>query len=585
MSDILLNRLVDWKTQSPGNFAFWTLGFLFLGAMHYFQLHPAGSSLTLSFNVFAWIFLSFFIGFGLYQLVSESKWVHTDLTLGLLVAVVLLIIPAFYPASIDPLNIGRLYALLAGLLVFIVLQQLDMNDRTKDLLFFILLCAVWIEALLGWSQEYIVQSDNFMGHREGSPPFGVFSQRNVMASFMATGLVLSGYLLSKFQEYSSRSFYQTVCLLTPLVTVPLILMLNSRTGWIGALVGSLLMLFYLHSKVGVRQTVAWAMMIVLGIFVGFLLLNFGDGAGLSAALSRVQSDPIRERMYYQALLLILENPLFGVGFGNFETEFNSFAAALNAAGISGPNGEPNLSHPHNELLFWTIEGGVVSLLGLLLAAFLVLRCVFRLDGSTRFAMLGLLFPIVFHTQTEYPFYHSMVHWVVFIMIIYLIDSLANEKKTRQLKSTLLVGTAGIVIPLFTTLFMITTLQAGAILTKYETDRSTPVETLLDIRNPIVWRDRIQLKIRTDLMYQSLARNDFSQVQPYIDLLSGIVESKPRWQYFQNLILAHDFLGQSELASKRADEANYRFPDQSFYRLPDGSFTLINVDMDMDLEQE
>ena len=326
-------------------------------------------------------------------------------------------------------------------------------------------------------------------------------------------------------------------------------------------------------------------MIALGFFTGFLLLSYGDGAGLSAALSRVQSDPIRERMYYQGLLLVLENPLLGVGLGNFEAEFNSFAAALIEAGISAPNGQPNLDHPHNELLFSAIEGGIVPLLGMLLAAFLVLRCVFRLDGATRFAMLGLLFPIVFHTQTEYPFYHSMVHWVVFVMIIYLIDSLANEKKTRQLKSTLLVGTAGIVIPLFTTLFMVTTLQAGAILTRYERDPSTSVETLLEIRNPIVWRDRIQLKIRTDLMYQGLARNDFSQVQPYIDLLEGIVESKPRWQYFQNLVLAYDFIGESELAAGRAEEAAYRFPGQDFYRLQDGNFALISVDTDMDLEEE
>lgn len=580
-----MDRLETWKTQSPGNFAFWSLGFLFLVAMHYFQLHPAGSALTLSFNSTAWIVLSFTLGFGLYKIVSVSQWIYSDLTLGLLAAVALLLLPAFYPASIDPLNVGRLYGLIAGLLMFIVLQQMDLHDRRRELLLFLVLGAVWIEALLGWSQEYIVGPDNFMGHQEGYPPFGVFSQRNVMASFMATGLVLSGYLLSRFKDFSHRGFYQSVCLLTPLLTVPLILILNSRTGWIGALIGSLLMLLYLLSKIGLRQAVSWALMICLGVFTGFLLLNAGDGTGLSAALSRVQSDPIRERMYYQALLLILEHPLLGVGLGNFESEFNSFAASLNASGIVGPNGEPNLSHPHNELLFWGIEGGVLPLLGMLLAAFLVLRTVFNLDTATRFAMLGLLFPIVFHTQTEYPFYHSMIHWVVFILIIYLIDSLANEKKTRQLKSTLLIGAAAIVIPLFTTLFMVTTLQAGAILTQYERDRSTPVETLLDIRNPIVWRDRIQLKIRTDLMYQGLARNDFSQVQPYIDLLDRIVESKPRWQYFQNLIMAHEFIGQSELAAVRLNEARYRFPGQSFYGLSDGDFTLISVDTDMDSEQE
>lgn len=578
-----MNRLVELKTQSPGKLAYWSLGFLFLGAMHYFQLHPAGDALTLSFNASAWIALSLVIGFGLYIIVTSSKWAYTSLTLGLIAALAFLLIPAFYPTSISPLDLGRFYGLVAGLLFFIVLQQMGQNNQRIETLFFLVLCAVWIEALLGWGQEYFVQPNNFMGHREGYPPFGVFSQRNVMGSFMATGLVLSGFLLPKFQSFSSRSFFQSMCLLTPLLTVPLILMLNSRTGWIGALVGSTFMVCYLYAVAGLRQSLGWLLMIVLGVLVGVLLLNAGDG--LAAALSRVQSDPIRERMYFQALLLILENPLFGVGLGNFEAEFNTFTAALNAAGIAGPNGEPNLSHPHNELLYWGIEGGIVSLLGMLLAAFLVLRCIFRLEFAPRLAMLGLLFPIVFHTQTELPFYHSMVHWVVFIMILYLIDSLANKPKVHRLKSTLLIGVAGIVIPLFTTVFMVTTLQAGAILTRYEMDRNTPVETLLNIRNPIVWRDRIQLKLRTDLMYRGLASGDDSQVQPYIEMLNEIVKTKPRWQYFQNLILAHDFIGQSELAAARAEEAGYRFPDQSFYRLRDGNLALISVDTDMSLEQE
>lgn len=573
------------KTQSPGTYAYWTLGFLFLVVMHYFQLHPAGSDLTLSFNAISWIPLSFIIAFGLYQIASSSVWHYSRLTLGLAVAVALLFVPALFPQSLSVIDIGRFYGLLAGLLLFIVLQQLDLSSRKLDVLLLTLIGAVWIEALLGWSQQYLVGPDNFMGFIEGYPPFGVFSQRNVMASFMATGLVLSGFLLSRFQDFPNRKLYQTVCLLTPLLTIPLILLLNSRTGWIGALLGTLLMLIYLRYAAGIRQTMGWLSMIGLALIVAFILLSVGDGSGLAAAFSRVQSDPIRERMYYQALLLILENPLFGVGLGNFEVEFNTFIAGLNAAGISGPNGQPNLNHPHNELLFWGIEGGIIPLIGMLLAALLVLRSVFRLDVPMRFAMLGLLFPIVFHTQTEYPFYHSVIHWIVFIILIFLVDTFANARETRQLKSTLLVGTAGIVIPLLTSLFMVTTLQAGAILTRYERDPSTSVETLLTIRNPIVWRDRIQLKIRTDLMYEGLIRGDTGEVQPYIDLLNRIVESKPRWEYFQNLIFAHDFIGQTELASMRTEEANYRFPDQTFYRLQDGNFTLISVNTDMQSEVE
>ncbi len=569
-------QLSKLKTQSPGEYAFWTLGFLFLVAVHYFQPHPAGDGLQLSFNAFIWIPLSIAIGLGLLQISYRSQLRYSSLTLGLLTAILVMLLPSLYPNSADVLNLGRFYGLLAGMVFFVALQQLELTEARRCQLFFIVLCGVWIEAFLGWSQEYFFGPENFMGHNPDSQrPFGIFAQPNVMASFMATGLVLSGYLLPLFQKHFERKpAYAVICLLTPLLTFPLIILLSSRTGWLGALIGSALIIPYIYNRGGKRQAAAWIAMGALGIAVGFLLISSAGGA-LALAASKVQVDPIRMRMYPQVLRMIVEYPLTGVGLGNFEASFNSFAASLYAAGISEPNGVPNLHHPHNELMYWASEGGIVSLTGLLLAAYLVLHSILKAEKGHRLLLVGLLFPIVLHTQTEYPFYHSLVHWVIFIMLIYLVDSMSAEEKVKKLKSTLLISTTAIVIPLVTTAFMLTTLHAGSVLFRYERVPDTPATELLTIVNPIVWSNRIRWNVRKSLMFAALARGESDQVQPFIDLVRNEIESRPRWQHYQDLIFAYDFAGQIENANATFVDAQYRFPAQTFFRLEDGSFTLVS----------
>ncbi|RND24832.1 ligase, partial [Vibrio cholerae] len=71
---------------------------------------------------------------------------------------------------------------------------------------------------------------------EANRPYGIFQQPNVMASFLATGLVLSGYLLARQPEkYDSRWSKIGILYATPLLTAPLLVVLASRTGWLASL--------------------------------------------------------------------------------------------------------------------------------------------------------------------------------------------------------------------------------------------------------------------------------------------------------------------------------------------------------------
>lgn len=563
------------RTQSLGDYAFWTLGFLFVLGMHYFQHHPGGDGLQNSFNTFSWIPVSVFIGLVLLHTAQVGVIVYTRLTLQLLLCAGLLLIPALYPHSQDAMIVGRLYGLIAGLLVFVALQQLRMEQRQLGWLLLFVLIAVWIQGLLGWAQHLKFIPEGWFGYTEENPiAFGVFRQPNVMAVFMATGLIFSAFLipLRKFADGKWHNLATLFCVLTPLITVPIIMLLNSRAGWIGAVVGVLLIGPYLYKSAERKQAIVWYALCLLGIGIGVLLLAINDPQ-FSQTLNKAQLDPIRLKMYPAVIQLIQTYLVSGVGYGNFEAGFNEFAAGLYAAGLAEPSGVTNLHHPHNELLFWAAEGGIVALAGLLLAAFFVFRTILRAETGLRLALVALFFPIVLHTQTEYPFYHAVVMWIIFIIIIFVADFHGNAVQEKPLKPTLLVATAGYAIPVTTTAFMLTTLHASAVLDRYQNSPGASPEMLYSIVNPMVWRERILFTLRGNAMLAGLSRNDPSAVQPFIDLTEENIKRKPRWQRFQDLIFAYEFLGDHENATAIKMEAEYRFPTVEFGNLSTGDFVI------------
>ncbi len=562
--------------QRPGVASYWTLGFLFLLGMHYFQSHPRGDGLQVSFNTFSWIPLSIVIGAGLLQIAGTAQITTSSLFRGLVLSTLVLLIPLFFPASASIIDLGRFYSIFAGLLLFLALQQLQLDERQVTVLFFWVLLAVLIQALFGWVQYAAPETTLILGVLPvGSRPYGVFRQPNVMASFLATGLVISSFLMVRLQQENRRKIYQVTCLLAPLAIVPLLVVLNSRVGWLGSLIGALLVLPYQYSQTGKRITLAWVAMFLLGFIVGLLLLE--QSGGWAAAAAKLQVDPSRAFIFPQVLRMIAENPLLGVGYGNFEASYNLFAANLYASGITENAGYPNLHHPHNELLYWGAEGGIIALFALLLAAWYVLKSILRAPKGHRLVLVGLFFPIVLHTQTEYPFYHSIIHFVVFVLVIYLVDRLGNEQKTKQLSSTLLFGTAGIVIPLVTSAFMITTLHAGAVLTKYEQVQGTNVATLLKIVNPMVWRERIIWQLGSTAMFAGLAQGDNTAAYKFIEIMKDSLREKPRWEGYQNLIFAYEFVRDRDGLQEAMREAKYRFPSKEFYDSSDGELIIFRYE--------
>ncbi|TYA69764.1 ligase [Vibrio cholerae] len=568
MATLLLSgtRLEPHAPSLPLNKPFlFALAVVYLLAMHFFMPNPGGAGLALSFNTTVWIATSITLAIGLYQLANNQALRYSKLTIGLWLSCVLLTLPITYSNANWFHTLSRLVGLWAGFTLFLVLQQFRFSNKHKQrLLWFILLGSI-IEAVIGLIQYFWLEPGNPFGYdTEANRPYGIFQQPNVMASFLATGLVLSGYLLARQPEkYDSRWSKIGILYATPLLTAPLLVVLASRTGWLASLLSIALVAPYLYRFASRRRFTLWLLAIALGICAGFTAM-YGQGtSGFVANKADLESP--RRFTFPQTIDMIIEKPFTGYGYGKFEAQYLLYTARQHQLNSSYPAGLASMDHPHNELLYWGVEGGLLPVMGILLAACFCALRIYAAKRGTRMAMLALFVPITLHAQLEYPFYHSAIHWITFIILIYWVDQRVARYRlasfTTLTKSLLRI--TSLVLPIVTSLYMVTALHTNYVLTQFEKSQPLNPELLKNVTNPLVWQDRFDWDIYSTYLNIGLHEQKAELIQPYIDWSLQIIQHKPRPAFYSNLILAYQGLGDTSRAQQIRREAEFLFPNQDF----------------------
>ncbi|SPZ52008.1 Lipid A core - O-antigen ligase and related enzymes [Serratia quinivorans] len=216
----------------------------------------------------------------------------------------------------------------------------------------------------------------------GARVYGIFQQPNVLGSFIATGLALTlmqwllpGYVLVA----SRREGVRRVALSLLLVLFSAVLVwIQSRAAWLATL---LLVLgfwgcFRHHFSRGLLSA---SLLIMLGTALGGVVMLWPESAGGVRYISHEMSNQARLAMLQDTLKMIAAHPLSGWGYGSFEYAFQHFRIEL----VPPTRVLEIARHPHNELLYWWVEGGLVALLGislLILGGGRLLLQVFRHDA-------------------------------------------------------------------------------------------------------------------------------------------------------------------------------------------------------------
>ena len=205
-----------------------------------------------------------------------------------------------------------------------------------------------------------------------------------------------------------------------------------------------------------------------------------------------------------------------------------------------PSPLDELTHPHNEILLWVVEGGVAPLIAICIIAFAYLNLFRSYKLKDILPLLSLIFPIFIHTQTELPFYISITHGVYFIIILWYTDQVLGTHKSLSLYKMRYINTIKVIvitIPVLIIPFMLTTIHTAI---KMELFKESQYEKKLHfdaIVNTLSWSNYIDMTIATQGLLNGYKNKDPQALIRYLNWGEMFVQHTPRKRFYRNMILA------------------------------------------------
>jgi len=542
----MIKTITTMSGHTPKKWAIFALGLYFIVLMHYFQFNHGGSGLNHPMNPLGWIIVSLVIACGLWKIANSGRFKFNFLSRNIAIAYVLLLIPLFYSGDTAWYSHQRLLGLFAGLAFLFAIQQLEFNRKDYFRLFNFIIVAALIESTLGLIQYYVLPSYpqlNIVTTR----PAALLFQPNVAASFFVIGAALS--LVTLQRKVKSNNPLKYLCFACTFTCTLAVVLLQSRTGFISSIVVTILLLSY-HSSVNKK----WLAIVLLGITIGIISINSTDNFSRS---SDVYSHPgVRAQIYSDSLELIAKEPLLGHGYGTFIPRYLEQQAVKLALGSSPESYLPayKMNHPHNEVLLWVVEGGLISLLAILLIFITLCKTLYQARRQTLLSA-ALLFPLALHTLTEFPFYQSVATWIIFIILCSFTQS-KTKSISLSTSKTSIYQVSAVLLVFITSIYMLSMLTS-----QYRTSVATddPNSTiLLNSAQPFVSDSFIEQQNQQKLVI-SLQRGIDSEVRYYLSWAKSMNNVAPRPNRFSNRLLAALYLKDLKLADEILSQAKYLYP--------------------------
>ncbi|BEM36226.1 membrane protein (plasmid) [Serratia marcescens] len=391
-----------------------------------------GEGIWLPWNIVAWsvaVTIILFVTF-----MTDKCVVMTPVARLLFFAALLLTLPVLWCPMPEWViyTTPRLVGLWGAAVFYMALLQCRFTYRTKYLFFWCLTFAALVQGFTvtaGLFRPTLLSpiSQAFLKAR-GRESLGIFQQVNVTASFLATGLALALALFYRGYRYHAarRSDLlnpllfriQEAYLLALMVFLPCVLVLTrSRIGWLGGItvytVAVSTALLTSCKQSGRTRGLSWGhpaaivFIPLTGVAVGLSLL----GCSVVQAIDHGGSSYQRWITLKVTWEMIRLHPWAGWGTGSFMMQFQHYIASH-----YHPNPSRGfMGHPHNEVLYVWMEGGILALAGLLVAGGAV-GVLFMKNGTPARRLLAMaMLPMLLHTMVEFPLYLSVPHVLILLL--------------------------------------------------------------------------------------------------------------------------------------------------------------------------
>lgn len=534
-------------------FSLWAL--LFIIAPLYSQANLGGTGLDLTFNISIWIAALWLILAMFFNMQSQLV-IPKYFILFCVFPLYLIVINTTWDTTITDAFIFRLLFIVAGLLFFLALFQCDFSEKDIDRLLSILVIAIGLQACISIAQIIWPESNVslWFHSREDGVPRGIFQQVNVNVSLMATGVLISLYLMSRGWFDNASLYTKPVILFSYTTSLYIIFASGSRVGLLALILAIPLMIFARFDAFSRKKRLSLSL-------IALLLLSFGLGhVGLEKTLDKTAQlnqevyANARVAMYTIGAELVAKEPM-GYGIGSFLRAWNP-----QAADFVDRNPETKLptsiTHPHNEFLLWMIEGGILAVFALMLVVAAIMAGLWHCGLKKGSAYAALLIPISLHTQVELPFYISALHWLVWLFLVYLV--MRHQQKTMTFNLSVAANKTmqitAVLLVILGTVFLVNTAKAEQDLFNFARGIKTETPPLSIALNNMYTRNYAEKMARRSNLYAYIEQKNTPEVKKFVVWAESYIKQSPELKMYEDLISASVYLNPEGKGCDRIKEA-------------------------------
>lgn len=512
----------------------WLLALLFLISPFYLAPSLGGTGFDLPFNITVWAAATLVIAYSVWYFCGQDKLILPANYKGLLALPVGILLAAALAGVQDPITwLFRIVYVMAGVIFLFGLFQFRLKNTDRILL--LIAVATLLHGLIGIIQLFqLPLLVNWIPRTQNIIASGVFQQVNVMASFLVTGILTCLYLCLRPLAYK-RLKLKVFLLVIISITTYVMVSTGSRIGLLSGVLGLLMLLIAYRKQVSKNwKTVVSALLIII---VASWLAKEGLHQTLDKSYRLVDAQYSDQRLsiYRISFDAITQAPIKGHGIGSFVEQFGLASWGFYQ---QHPTAElpTYIAHPHNELLQWAMEGGMLALLGILIAMLSVLWFAIKNKHQRVVVYLALLLPITFHTQVEHPFYISSLHWFVWLTLLFVLLNhypLIKQNSLSLVANKSLRGFA-IVLLLISLAFLWQTSHAQQQLYKYiiQSQQSPVLDQALD---NLYFKPYVEQIVMRTHLHDAIGKKDAEKLLQIVDWLEVELEKKPELKLFEDVI--------------------------------------------------
>jgi len=517
------------------------LAILFLVAPFYYHSNIGGTGLRLPNNITVWMIATLVVCYSFYKLAHRCK-ISIPKYFGYVIAFPLLATASGFIASVDnPIEwFFRLLFVWFGLLFYIALFQHKLTSGRVDRILFVILISALIQGIVGVLQ--ITISDVLpawfprLGSQVAQLPYGVFQQINNQVTYQVSAFIIAIFLITRPYITKGPLWKRVVVFLFFCLSGFIISYSGARVGILSILVATPFVIKGRWLMLNKNKQLAIASILFFGL--GTVVGNSGLDRGVDklAQISDGYTASARVGIYAVSLDLIQQKPFFGHGIGNFEYKWQFEKANFYQSHPDAKLIDQYITHPHNELLFWMIEGGIVAVSGMFIVFAGILLSLRGLNHFRWGAYLAFLIPIAIHTQVELPFYTSAIHWFLFLFLLFVLmrGNSQEYRITISLAASKLLKLASIITFLVGTVFLTHSVLANNELSKTNT---TVSEIALASSNPYFFDIVESMQMKTILQY-AIQNKSFEDIEYFTRWAESFMFKEPSEQLFVFLALAY-----------------------------------------------